>query len=223
MEVTDVKDSIFILGDSYSTYEGYIPRGYATYYGKETKWPAKLRDHTYTWWHRYLTDTDSHLVKNCSWSGTTICYTGYDGADVKNTSFITRIQRLIDSGFFKENKVDTLFVFGGTNDSWANAPLGKLMFKDWTEKDLYYVLPAIGYLLNTLKNCFNNTKVICILNSDEYKPEIKNGYIEACTHYGIDYIEITDFDKLSGHPTELGMEQIEKQILKGMERIKKGE
>lgn len=223
MDVTNVKDSIFILGDSYSTYEGHIPQGYAAYYAPETKWEAKLRDHTYTWWHRYIKDTDSILVRNSSYSGTTICYTGYDGADVKNTSFITRIQRLIDSGFFKENKVDTLFVFGGTNDSWANAPLGEMMYKDWTQKDLYFVLPAIGYLLNLLKENFADTKVVCILNSDEYKPEILKAYTEALSHYGIDYIEVTDFDKLSGHPTELGMEQIEKQILKGMEKIKKGE
>ena len=218
-----MNERIFILGDSYSTYEGQIPEGYVAYYKKETERQAKLRDYTYTWWYRYIKDTGSNLVRNSSYSGTTICYTGYEGADVINTSFITRLQRLIDAGFFKENKVDTLFVFGGTNDSWANAPLGKMMYSGWTKKDLYSVLPAIGYLLNLLKENFVDTKLVCILNSDEYKSEIREGYIEALEHYGIDYIEVTDFDKLEGHPTEFGMEQIEKQILKGMERIKKGE
>ena len=215
-----MKNRIFILGDSYSTYRGHIPEGYAAYYDKVTKWDAKLRDHTYTWWYRYIKDTDSCLVRNSSYSGTTICYTGYEGADVIKTSFITRLQNLIDADFFKENPVDTMFIFGGTNDSWAQAPLGELMYKDWTTKDLYSVLPAIGYLLNMLKQNFADKKIVCILNSDEYNPKIRDGYIEALNHYGIDYIEVTNFDKLSGHPTELGMEQIEMQILKGMEKIK---
>lgn len=215
--------NIFILGDSYSTYEGHIPEGYAAYYRKDSEREAKLRDHTYTWWYRYLKDTDSNLVRNCSWSGTTICHTGYDGADKIDNSFITRIEKLINSGFFKENKVDTLFVFGGTNDSWANAPLGEMMYSDWTTKDLYCVLPAICYLLHTLKNNFADTKIVCILNSDVFKPKIREAYIEACNHYGIDYIEVTDFDMLEGHPTETGMEQIEKQIIEGMKIIEKGE
>lgn len=31
------KNNVFIMGDSYSTYEGYIPKGYHFYYSDERK------------------------------------------------------------------------------------------------------------------------------------------------------------------------------------------
>ena len=37
--------NVFVLGDSYSTFKGYIPEGYATYYGdKEEKEKEKEKD-----------------------------------------------------------------------------------------------------------------------------------------------------------------------------------
>lgn len=207
---------IFILGDSYSTYEGFVPEGYAVYYHPNSERDAKVSDVSLTWWGRYLKNTNSTLLRNCSWSGTTICHTGYDGADKINNSFITRMEKLIDEGFFKENKPDTLFVFGGTNDSWANAPLGEKMYSGWDVKDLYCVLPAICYLLNLLKKNFSETRIICLLNSGVYKKEITDTFIEACEKYNIEYIKIEDFEMLTGHPTELGMEQIEKMVRDGM-------
>jgi len=209
---------IFILGDSYSTYEGYVPEGYDIYYGPNSKYDARVSDVNLTWWGRYLKNTNSTLVRNCSWSGSTICHTGYDGADKIGNSFITRMEKLINEGFFKENKVDTFFVFGGTNDSWANAPLGEKMYSGWEVKDLYSVLPAICYLLNLLKENLPETRIICLLNSGIYKKEITDTFIEACQKYDIEYIEIKDFDMLTGHPTELGMEQIEKMVRDGMGR-----
>ena len=32
-----MKNNVFIMGDSYSTYKGYIPEGYHFYYGDERK------------------------------------------------------------------------------------------------------------------------------------------------------------------------------------------
>ena len=213
-----MKNKVFILGDSYSTYDGYIPDGYASYYGENKTREAKLRDVSYTWWHRYLKNTDSELVRNSSYSGTTICHTGYDGSDNISRSFITRLEKLINDGFFKENKVDTFFILGGTNDSWANSPLGERKYSDWSTEDLYNVLPAIYYLLNLAKENFPQTRIVCIINSDVIKEEITKNLIDACERYDIEYIEIKNIDKLSGHPTELGMEQIEKQIREGLEK-----
>lgn len=213
-----MKNKVFILGDSYSTYEGYIPDGYASYYGENKTREAKLRDVSYTWWHRYLKNTDSHLLLNCSYSGTTICHTGYDGSDNISRSFITRFEKLINDGFFADNIPDSIFIFGGTNDSWANAPLGKRKYTEQTTEDLYSVFPAIYYLFNLAKKNFPQTRIVCVINSEEIKEEIVNTLIDACEKYGIEYIEVKNIDKLSGHPTELGMEQIEKQIREGLEK-----
>ncbi|MBO5060284.1 MAG: hypothetical protein J6C82_05155 [Clostridia bacterium] len=204
--------NVFILGDSYSTFEGFIPNGYATYYtnaGREETDVSKVEQ---TWWHQLLEDTESTLLKNCSYSGTTICNTGYDGRDCTDISFIARFDKLIEENYFVENKVDTFFLFGGTNDSWADSPIGELMYSDWKKEDLFCVLPAFCYLLNQVNINLPNTKVICIVNT-ELKSEIAESFKLACKRYSIDFVQLNEIDKKCGHPTIKGMKQIKDQIL----------
>ena len=99
-----------------------------------------------TWWGQIKEKTGATLVHNNSWSGSTIGYTGYSGDCSKTSSFICRYEKLFDSGFFNENEIDTIFVFGGTNDAWADAPLGEIKYTDIKREDLFSVLPAICYL-----------------------------------------------------------------------------
>ena len=210
---------VFILGDSYSTFEGHIPAGYAPYYKNSGPYYAQtVRPEIdvscveQTWWHRLLAETESTLVRNCSWSGTTICHTGYDGSDCHKISFSARLDKLIEEGFFAANPVDTLFVFGATNDSWANSPLGEPMYEGWTTADLYNVLPAIGYLTHRLAEALPDTRLIFILNTG-LKPEINETVRTACQKNGIEVIELHDIQKEHGHPTIQGMEEIKDQVL----------
>ena len=223
--------TLFILGDSYSTFTGHIPQGYATYYKPEGPFYLEkdgevfdpvtdVTDVTQTWWHQFLCETDAELLQNCSWSGTTVCNTGYGGGDVSHKSFIGRLDRLIESGYFRDNRVDTLIVFGGTNDTWANSPLGELKYSDWTREELYCVLPAIGYLFHRLSRCLPDTRVICVLNT-RLKPEIEAGFVSACAHSGAETVVLEDIDKKSGHPTVLGMQQIKDQLLAYLMRNRK--
>ena len=215
--------NLFILGDSYSTFEGGIPQGYATYYkgvgpyyrtkvGEAVDPKTDVCSLEQTWWYQFIQETDSNLLLNCSWSGTTVCHTGYNGVDACNKSFIARLDCLIEQGYFRENRVDTLILFGGTNDSWAKSPLGELMYSNWKKEDLYSVLPAIGYLLYRLVESLPQTKLLCVINT-KLRNEIAEGFVTACEHYGVDYVILRDVDKISGHPTILGMEQIKEQIL----------
>lgn len=204
--------NVFILGDSYSTFEGYIPEGFSVYYTIAGRKDTDVRAVTETWWYQLLNDTNSNLIRNCSYSGTTICNTGYQGNDYSDISFISRFDKLVKENLFNKNKVDTFFLFGGTNDSWANAPLGKLKYSDWTKEDLYFVLPAFCYLLNKISENLRQTKVYCILNT-ELKDEIEENFISACMKYGVDIIRLKDIDKMNGHPTICRMRQIKEQIL----------
>ena len=206
--------NVFILGDSYSTFKGYIPEGYAVYYSENSTDFGVDRVEN-TWWMSLINETDSALVHNNSWSGSTIGYTGYSG-DCTNSSFITRFEQLLEQGWFEENKIDTFFVFGGTNDSWSNAPLGELKLADWSREDLFSVLPAIGYIAHRLKTALTDTRVIFIINTD-IKPEIQEGIKKACEHFAVEYIALRDISKIEGHPTKEGMTQIKDQILSYLE------
>ncbi len=203
--------NVFILGDSYSTFEGYIPKGYSPFYTKDAEY-TNVNDVKDTWWHRLLSETESNLVRNSSWSGTTICHTGYNGEDYCEISFTGRFDKLANDGFFEKNKIDTFFLFGGTNDSWADSPIGEMLHSGWTKDDLYNVLPAIGYIFFRIKEVLKNTRIICIINN-ELKSVITDALKDTATRYGIEFLMLKDIDKIEGHPTILGMEQIKNQVL----------
>ncbi len=209
--------TVMIFGDSYSTYEGCIPEGYAVYYSGHREKEPDVSSADKSWWGRLLRATNSTLVQNNSWSGSTIGYTGYNNADCSSSSsFIYRFRKLKGEGFFENNKIDTLFVFGGTNDSWSGAPLGEFKYDGIEENDLYCVLPAIAHFAEQLSVTLTDTKIVFIANCD-IKSELTDAMRSVCERYGFVYISLSGIDKLNGHPTELGMKQICEQVLAGIE------
>ena len=93
--------NVLLLGDSYTTFKGYIPEGNAAYYSTSEKSITDAVQVEQTWWHQVISKTESNLVLNESWSGSTVCNTGYNAADFTHVSFMTRLTKLIDGGFFK--------------------------------------------------------------------------------------------------------------------------
>ena len=212
--------NFMIFGDSYSTHKDHIPKEYAYYYCDEGVDPSnpvtKMRVEQ-TWWGQFIEKTGANLVLNDSWSGSTIGYTGYDGDCSTSSSFIYRYTKLLESGFFNENQIDTIFVLGGTNDSWSNAPLGTEKYADWTREDLFCVQPAICYFMAQLKQNHPDVRVIYIANCD-IKTEIIDCIKHASEFFGAGYVELHDIDKDMGHPTILGMEQICDQVMEFVNR-----
>lgn len=204
--------NVLIIGDSYSTFKDYIPEGYAAYYGPEFHPESGVSEVTKTWWKQLIDKTESKLVLNCSWSGTTICHTGYNKSDCCDRSFAARLDKLIANDFFEKNTIDTVLVFGGTNDNWAGSPVGELMFSDWKKDDLYSVLPAFCYVLKRLSDTVPEARVINIVNT-ELKPDITEGMVKTCEHYGVQCVRPSEINKVNGHPTAKGMEQICNEIL----------
>ena len=204
-----------IFGDSYSTFAGFIPNGYAVYYPNENGIDVSSVEQT--WWHTLAKERDLNIVLNNSWSGSTICYTGYGGADCSaSSSFIYRLRNLIKEDFCNKNNIDTVLVIGGTNDSWANAPLGELKCENIAEKDLYSVLPAIIYFFSTLRSALPNADIYCLANT-ELKAEIYEAFDLACEKYNVTKVTFGEIEKWWGHPTVKGMEKIKDTV---KERIK---
>ncbi len=218
--------NILILGDSYSTFKGFNPVENAIYYDGETG--TNIKSVEETWWHQLIEDANANLVLNDSWSGATICHTGRISPEYAyKSSFVTRLRLLIKEDFFKKNKIDTVFVFGGTNDSWLSVnpdglpvttPLGEPLFEGWCEQDLYSTLPAICYIIALLKKELPNGNVIFIINTDLDR-KITDTIKSASSHFGTSYIELKPFDKEFGHPTVKGMHEIFVQI---SEELKQG-
>lgn len=205
-----MKTNTFIMGDSYSTYEGYIPEEYLFYYSDARDEEPIIRGVEKTWWKILAQETDLNIVQNDSFSGSTICNTVREALSV-DSSFISRMDKYVADNFFAENKIEKMFIFGGTNDSWIDSPIGNLKYADWTAEDLKCVLPAFCYLLDSAKKVVADISVII---NTELKEEITNGFIEACKALDVKCLYLSDIDKQNGHPTELGMKQISNQVLK---------
>ena len=209
-----MKNNTLIFGDSYSTFKGYVPQGYAVYYSENERPETDVTKVNETWWYQVVEEKNLKLVLNNSWSGSTIGYTGYNNADCsKSSSFIYRLKQLIATDFFVKNQIDKVFVFGGTNDSWSNAPLGEIKYNNWEDNELYSVLPAVCYFLNFLKETLPKADIYCLINTD-IKPEIASCMKNACEKYHITPITFNSIDKKCGHPTIQGMKNIKDGVLK---------
>ncbi|MDR0894651.1 MAG: SGNH/GDSL hydrolase family protein [Prevotellaceae bacterium] len=201
--------SVSILGDSYSTFEGYIPPGNAGWYTTVPYHDTDVTSVTQTWWHRFIKESGYRLCVNNSFGGSTICHTGYNQEDYSDRSFIARMDNL--------GCPDILFIYGATNDSWANVPLGAYKYAGWTKEELYQFRPAMAYLLSHITERYINVDIYFLLNAD-LKPEIKEAVNTVCAHYNVPCIELTGLDLKSGHPSVKGMQQIYEQIKGRMDK-----
>ena len=192
---------VSILGDSYSTFIGIIPANYSSFYPNDRNDVTEIGQ---TWWSLYIQAKGYTLEKNDSWGGTTICGTGYGRMDSSRNNFISRVDSL--------GNPDLIFVFGGTNDAWANSPMGEYQYSDWTKEDCKNFRPAVACLIDMLKQRYPNAEFCFILNS-ELKESVNESMREICNHYNVKLVELHDIEKQNGHPSINGMKSICEQLL----------
>lgn len=104
-----------ILGDSISTYAGYIPEGNETYY---TGSNAGVTNVDQTWWKRVIDYYGLELCVNNSWSGSTI--SSARAGSYPNSSGVDRAESLNT----ETSNPDIIIVYMGTNDFRWDVPLG---------------------------------------------------------------------------------------------------
>ena len=104
-----------VLGDSYSTFEGYVtPETNDVWYCLPPDNYIDVTSVEEMWWHQVAVEKGWILEQNNSFSGSLVCnmdFAHYYGAH----SFLHSINDL--------GNPDVIFVFGGTNDVWDEAPL----------------------------------------------------------------------------------------------------
>ena len=204
LSVSAQTKKVSILGDSYSTFDGVNPPGYAPFYPDANN---DVKEVSQTWWSLYNEAMGYTLEVNDSWGGTTICNTGYFKRNSGNSSFNSRLWKLGDP--------DIIFVFGGTNDAWANSPVGEYKYSHITKEDCNYFRPALAYMLDALDRLYPDATVYAILNS-ELREEINESFREVCKHFSVQLIELHDIEKQNGHPSINGMKAICDQLVEAI-------
>lgn len=204
--------NVLILGDSYSTYLGYIPEGYDYWYSDKIRPNNGVMSVDLTWWKKLMARVEGELVLNSSWSGTTICHTGWRGEDYSERSFVARLDKLIEEGFFEKNKIDTVLIYGGTNDSWIGVPMGEVMHDGVTHEDLFKFAPAVCHLLDRAREALPKGRIIYVANGF-FRPQILDAIRHATEMTNSEMLVLPEIDLNDGHPTAKGMTEIAEAIL----------
>lgn len=216
MSISKTKEAkLIILGDSYSTFEGFVPAHQAFYYPR----PEMVPDLLYveqTWWHQLTRQRNLRILVNDSYSGSTVCNHTRDGQPPES-AFIKRMYVTLSENGVGGELPDAIIIFGATNDSWLGRRIGDIKYENWTEDDLRCVLPAYCCLLDYVTGHHPQAEIYCVIN-DVLKPEIAKGLAMAAAHYGVRAVMLAGIDKSNGHPTALGMTQIAEQIGREMDK-----
>ena len=118
----------------------------------------------------------------------------------------------------KGEKPELILILGGTNDSWIGNEAGELQFEGWSDESMKETLPAACYMLDYITRHNPNAAILFILNSD-LRPEIAEGLVAACAHYGVALVRLEDISKQCGHPDVEGMKQIAAQVGRALDAL----
>ena len=202
-----------ILGDSFSTFEGYVTPDTNDVWHYERIGVTSVEQ---MWWHKMATEMEWTLDKNNSFSGSLICnFWGFNaGPYYKPHSFINRMDNLGDP--------DVIFIQGGTNDVWNGAYHGEFVYSDWTEEDLEYYRPALAYMFDSMKRLYPKAKLYFMIDMGlcDYDPVARtfvDDALKIAYHYNIDCIKLYDIHKSWSHPDAEGQEDIARQVLEVLE------
>ncbi|MBW5474267.1 SGNH/GDSL hydrolase family protein [Enterococcus gallinarum] len=148
--VDAITKKISFLGDSITTYAGYIPTGNVAFYPSS----GAIKDVNLTWWKKLIDKSSGklELLVNNSWSGSRVTTTG--GTD---SAGITRAE-LLDS---QTDNPDIIIVYMGVNDFNNNVPIGTFDGTSALPNVTTTFGEAYGILLNKVVNKYPTAKVYC--------------------------------------------------------------
>ena len=205
-----------ILGDSYSAYDGYVD--------PETNdpWPCYAEIGVVSveqmWWYQVATEMGWTVEKNNSFSGALVSnFDGFEDGDYHvHHSFIRRMDNL--------GNPDVIFILGGTNDVYRDAPFGDYVYSDWTEEQLCSFRPALAYMFSNLQRLYPNARLYFLLETDPcpggISEETRQNLIESshriANHYNVECIDL-DIHKDWWHPDAKGQDDIARQVIEALE------
>ena len=200
------KKKISILGDSLSTFEGYIPPQNISYYPNVNNDVNSVKQ---TWWDILLNTINATLEINNSFSGAKV-----SGTDA--SSFITRHAEL--------GNPEYIIIHGGTNDaSWANVPAGELHFDSpLNDLNINEFSDAYDFLIRCILDKYKHTNIILVIPSI-VSNEYANSIISICEHYQLfGYVDLRNITLTlsSGHYQKDSMQVVAEKVLEVISKNK---
>ncbi|MBQ6700400.1 MAG: SGNH/GDSL hydrolase family protein, partial [Oscillospiraceae bacterium] len=230
--------TISILGDSISTFAGYIPTADGVNLGHAAFYPnSVITAVEQTWWMQVITELEAKLGINESWSGSRVINTidgnsGNLGKDAAMAS-VTRIKNLGSNG-----TPDYIIFFGGTNDIAFGSPIGsfdpvaapKTADLETTKWETY--AEAYTAAIMRMQYYYPDAEIIAVFPTENkyyYTAETLAKYddvmADICEHYGVTYIDpvqngfTTDMLADVTHPNKTGHAKIAEIVIKAINSI----
>ena len=205
---TGLHGRVSIIGDSISTFKGWIKEGYKHAY------PSRdVISVTDTYWWKLVNSVNGAIEVNASWSGSFA--TDHDAV---SPSFYDRTSLL--------GNPDSILVNIGTNDSERLVSVGTLDFsKSIIDLGTADFAPAYLKGVMSLLENYPNADILLVI-SKTLKDAYANVIIDIATHFGLRYADLREYeiDRSDGtHPTKTGMQQmtngIADNLVKSVSRI----
>lgn len=221
---------ISILGDSISTYAGYIPDSDGYNLEHLARYPQDnlFEGVEHTWWMQVIERCGARLGINDSWRGTTV-----DGKSPSDRTAISNVQRIQNLG--ANGSPDVILLYGGTNDYGQLNIIDKFdKAKMPTEVDLTTIQwgalsEAFAHTILRIKHFFPDAQLVAVLPGRTAKyysvSELRTGnalLAKVCEHYGVPYVNLFTSKLMSSHmpdgihPDKEGMDIITDEVMKVM-------
>ena len=224
---------ISIMGDSISTFAGYIPTADGFNLEHLARYPQDdlLTDVNETWWMQVITELDAKLGINDSWRGATLSggapvTTGTTGENAAMSNLV-RIQNLGANG-----TPDIILLYGGTNDLAHVSKVGSFNAAtaptsvDLTTAKWDNLADGFVHTLLRMRHYYPNAQIVALLPavttsyySNEKLAEANAVMAQICQHYGIPYTDLRDCGITTAelpdgiHPNAAGMDYITAAVL----------
>lgn len=169
---------IAIVGDSISTYNGWLPSSvsgfsgtaYATYYPQ-----GDVNSVDKTWWYQVAQNLGINTtdIANTSWSGGTVCGDSTSTTNGKPACSTKRISDIAIRGF----NPDIIIVYIGCND-WYQCGLSgySTILGTWAITDavpaegtIHAFRSAYALMLSKIQNAYPNARIFCCTILDDWK------------------------------------------------------
>ena len=139
---------ISIIGDSISTYYGYVPDGYKVYYNEETALKNQLTSVDDTWWRIVCKHLGAEICVNNSYSGSRVSGNGFECAssDERTSSLHT-----------EGATPDLILLYIGANDFGRGIGIKENPF--FYKESIFY--DAYKNMLQRIKNNYPDSQIIC--------------------------------------------------------------
>lgn len=229
-----------ILGDSISTFDGWIPEGFNVFYPLS----GEVTDVSQTWWKLLMDNTGMELCANGSSSGSTCVGDSMSEDNPWYGCSGYRISFLTGAG---GRMPDVIIVYLGTNDLLMSVPLGDNDGTNMVEEgEIENFSDAYCMILDKLASDYPAAQVYCCnltqvgdwgtgegqafvpfvnglgLTAEDYSKQIqiiadnKGIPVIDLYHCGIETANLREMTTDGVHPTPKGMKCLGDAVLKGM-------